>query len=342
VARMVRATKSNGSQLPATRHHQQLFSLPGRDPSYEAVRLDENHADVRAFIEAMWEEYRPYADTDFVEGSRNHDFQSRYWELYLGCSLIRLGCELASRLKGNRPSRSLNQGPDFRTLVPFGAWIEAVAPGVGTNEDAVPELPVGTANSVPDDEAKLRLLQAIRNKAKKRLTYVQNGLVAIGDCYVVAINTGKLPHVPDLDPPRIVRAVLGLGLPQVSVDRVSGAFSDAGFQSQPEILRRPSGSAVSTRVFLESEYSEHPNYAGYEGLSAVLSSNMNPFNTCEPFFDHTKFIVGDDYCLVHNPRAANPLPRGSLKVGREYWVDAAGVLQSKLWLQGRGRRSEST
>lgn len=224
------------SQMTQPKPSLLLFSAQGADSDYEALRLDPKHPNVRDFIEAMWEEYQPYADTDSLQGARNHDFRSRYWELY-----------------------------------------------------------------------------------------------------VVAVNTSKLPHVPDLDPPRIARAVLGLGLPEVSVDRVSGAFSDWRFQSQPQIVRRPSGKAVSTRVVLESRCAGHPDYAGYEGISAVLSSDMNPFNACEPWFDHTKFIIGDDYCLVHNPRAANPLPQGFLKVGREYWVGDEGVLKSNLWFKALQR-----
>ncbi len=95
--------------------------------------------------------------------------------------------------------------------------------------------------------------------------------------YVVAVNTGKIPDLPDLDPPRIVRAVLGLGFPEVSLDVNSDALSNWRYQPQDRIFKRSSAS-VSTRIFLDREQPDDPDHTRYEGLSAVLSSGMTPFN----------------------------------------------------------------
>jgi hypothetical protein len=200
------------------------------------------------------------------------------------------------------------------------------------------------ARGVPDDEAKLRLLHAIRDKAKQRLCFIKEGWVDPTNWYVVAVNIGKIPHVPDLDPPRIVRAVLGLGFPEVSMDVNSGALSNWRYQPQDRIFKRSSASSVSTRIFLDRKQPDYPDNTGYEGLSAVLSSGMTPFNSCEPWFDHSKFVLGDDYCIIHNPLAdkQNQLPLGFLKLGREYWLNDAGVLDSNLWFIDRAQRSETT
>jgi len=206
--------------------------------------------------------------------------------------------------------------------------------------DAVPEAEPGIAHAVPDDEAKLRLFSIVRDKAKDRLRFVADGCVDRSASYVIAVNTGRMPHVPDLEPPRIVRAMLGLGLPQVSMDLRSRALFDWRFQSQDNITRR-SGKrvSVSTRIFLDPEPSDSPDYAGYEGISGVLSSGITPF--CELWFDHSRFVLGDDFCLIHNPRAISRLPRGFLKVGREYWLDDdTGVLKCRVWFEDRARRGE--
>jgi hypothetical protein len=313
------------------------FSVQGKDERYEDLRVEPDCQEIHDFIEEMWTAYWPYADSDFLLKARNRDFQACYWEMYLGCSLLRQNMQIEPRTDRKRLWGSSDKGPDFKIVAPYTLWLEAIAPGVGTTEDAVPEAELGVARQVPDDEVKLRLLQAIRDKAKQRLGFIKEGWVDPTDCYVVAVNTGKLPHVPDLAPPRIVRAVLGLGFPQVSMDVNSGALSNWRYQPQGRIFKRSSASSVSTRIFLDREQPDDPDHTGYEGLSAVLSSGMTPFNSCEPWFDHNKFVIGDDYCIMHNPLASeqNQLPHGFLKCGREYWLNNAGVLDSKIWFKDR-------
>jgi hypothetical protein len=321
-----------------------FFSVQGKDERYEDLRVQPDCQEIHDFIEEMWKEYWPYADSDFLPKARNRDFQACYWEMYLGCSLLRQNMQIESRAERRRLWKSPDKGPDFKIVAPYRLWIEAIAPSAGTKEDTIPEAEPGVARGVPDDEAKLRLLHAIRDKAKQRLCFINEGWVDPTDWYVVAVNIGKIPHVPDLDPPRIVRAVLGLGFPEVSMDVHSGALSHWRYQPQDRIFKRSSASSVSTRIFLDREQPDHPDNTGYEGLSAVLSSGMTPFNSCEPWFNHSKFVLGDDYCLIHNPLAdkQNQLPLGFLKLGREYWLNDAGVLDSNLWFKDRAQRSETT
>ena len=311
-----------------------FFSVQGKDASYENLRSKSDCQEIHDFIEEMWEAYRPYEDSDFLPKARNHDFQACYWEMYLGCSLLRRNMKIEPREKRKERWGSTGQGPDFRILAPYPFWLETTAPGPGTGEDAVPEAEFGVVRDVPDDEVKLRLLQAIRDKAKQRLFFIQKGRIDPADCYVVAVNIGKIPHVSDLHTPRIVRAVLGWGSLEVSMNVKSGAFSDWRYQPQPHVLKR-SSEPVSTRILLDEEQSDHSDYVGYEGLSAVLSSEMEPFNSCEPWFDHNKYMIGDDYCIVHNPRATNPLPHGFLKCGGEYWLNEAKDLETNLWFKDR-------
>lgn len=83
--------------------------------------------------------------------------------------------------------------PDFEITSPIHYWLEAVTAERGTGNDAIPETPLGVVCSVPDDEAKLRILTAIRAKEIKRRTYLKDGIVGPGDCYVIAINLAKAP-----------------------------------------------------------------------------------------------------------------------------------------------------
>jgi len=71
---------------------------------------------------------------------------------------------------------------------------------------------------------------------------------------------------------------------------------------------------------------------------------MTPVNSCDPWFDHRKFVLGDGYCIIHNPLAdrQNQLPLGFLKLGGEYWLNDTGVMDSGLWFKDRAQRSETT
>ena len=117
--------------------------------------------------------------------------------------------------------------------------------------------------------------------------------------------------------------MLGIGFPEVSMDVNSGTLSNWRYQPQNQIFKQ-SAASVSTRIFLDREQSNDPDYAGYKGLIAILSSGMTPFNSCEPRFDHNKFVIGDDYCIIHNSLAdeQNQLPLGFLRLGREYLLNS--------------------
>ena len=313
---------------------ERFFAVQGNHPRYENLYSNADYQKIRDFIEEMWKEYWPYADSDFLQKAGNDDFQACYWEMYLGCSILRQNMQIEPREKRKERWGSPDQGPDFRILAPYNFWLEATSVEPGKGQDAVQEPEFGVVRDVPDDEVKLRFLHAIRKKAEKRLDYIKSGRIDPTDCYVVAVNIGKISHVPDLDPPRIVRAVVGYGLLEVSMNVDSGELSNWRCQHQVQVVKQ-SSAPVSTRIFLDPEQSDHPDYVGYEGLSAVLSSEMEPFNSCEPWFDHSKHMIGDDYCIVRNPRATNPLPHGFLKCGGEYWLNEAGDLKSKLWFKDR-------
>ncbi len=311
-----------------------FFAVQGNDARYENLRSNPDYQEIRHFIEEMWEDFFPYADLDFPVKARKDDFQACYWEMYLGCSLLRQNMQIEPREKRKERWGSPDQGPDFRILPPHPFWLEATTAEPGTGRDAVPEPKFNVVCDVPDDQIKLRILQAVRAKAKQRLDFIRKGWIDRTDCYVVAVNLGKIPHEPDLDPPRLVRAVSGFGLLEVSMDMNSGARSNWRYQPQDHIVKQ-SSAPVSTRIFLDPEQSDHPDYVGYEGLSAVLSSEMEPFKSCDPWFNHTKYVIGDDYCIVHNPRATNPLPHGFLPCGREYWLNKAGEWECKPWFKDR-------
>ena len=146
-----------------------FFAVQGKDTRYENLRSNADYQKIRDFIEEMWEEYWPYADSDFLAKARKDDFQACYWEMYLGCSLLRKNMQIEPREKRKERWGSPDQGPDFRILAPYNFWLEAITAEPGTGKDAVPEPKFNVVCDVPDDQIKLRIHQAISAKAKQRL-----------------------------------------------------------------------------------------------------------------------------------------------------------------------------
>ena len=305
-----------------------LFSGAGRDPYYENLRSLENQNVYRQFVDELWAEYEPYADTSFLSRARNHNFQSAYWEMYLGCSLLRERIPVETRKQRKEHLGGGNHGPDFKVGGANGYWLEATTPSAGTDADAVPPSKPGIVRDVPDEKAKLRILHALRDKARQRLEFIQKGLVNESDKYVIAVNLGSIPPLPDLHPPRLARTVFGLGYPEASLDLESGALLDIRYQEK-NILYKQSGAAIPSAFRKHRDFED----AGYEGIAAILSSSMTAFNSCQPWFDHNLYRMGDDYCIVHNPLAdkQHKLPLGFLPRGEEYWLNCRGDVESMSW-----------
>jgi len=155
------------------------FFRPGSVPDdrYRTLRDDEFPlvVEARQFVERLWAQCAPYLDSDLPVAAR-HDFQQRFWELYLAHALLENGVALTQR----NQRRVRRKGPDL--LASDGVtWIEAVLASPGTGADAVQEPEPGKAGWVPTDAIKLRLLNAIDAKLcqYKKLTFPLSDLKQI-------------------------------------------------------------------------------------------------------------------------------------------------------------------
>ena len=98
------------------------------DDIYIYLRDKPEHAQRRKFIESLWKRFHPYADSEFVNLIAS-DFQARFWEMYLACTLLDAGFSLHSR----------DAGPDIRVNTKGAPiWVEAIAPTAGSGPDAIP------------------------------------------------------------------------------------------------------------------------------------------------------------------------------------------------------------
>lgn len=265
--------------------------------------------DDKGNIEHMWSLYEPYADKNFLQKARKN-FHSRFWEMYLGYSLINK--KLPLTLYDNRKG-----GPDL--LISSGKlkiWLEAVAPTAGGGANVVPEIEIGVGSrAVPDEKIKLRYRSVIKEKYEKYHTYIKKQIILKDECYVIAVNGGAIPSAEkELDIPRIVRCVLPFGNEVIQIDINSLEVLDIHHQHQGTSYTE-SGSPVSTDIFFNSDY---------DGISAILFSNVDALNYPN--------YPGNDFVLIHNPVAKNPLPIGFIKLGREYWVENSTLKHSRHWI----------
>jgi hypothetical protein len=75
----------------------------------------------------MWATYQPYADPDFPQGFAR-DVDGRFWEMYLGCTLLESGRTLLPVIEGQRAGGQ----PDLCVIEGRRRiWIEAIAPDEG-------------------------------------------------------------------------------------------------------------------------------------------------------------------------------------------------------------------
>lgn len=281
------------SQSSALSDDMKLFQSSTNTPNkiYRNVR-DSDHpmmVDARQLCIDLWNRFEPYADENFITEIQR-DFSARFWEMDLTCFLMDLGKDVDCP----------KPGPDVK--VDRSIWVEAICPtqGAKNSPDRVPDIITGIARSVDSDLITLRYTAAIKEKHRKYLSYIEDGIIQESEPYIIALNSSQIPDARlELPMPRIVSAVLSIGSQFVQFDRESGEIVGGGYQYKGAV-RKKSGSDVPIDMFHNPEYS---------GVSAILYSCTDCCNRPEK--------NGAASILVHNPLAKNPINVGFLGVGKE-------------------------
>lgn len=266
----------------------------GNDPAYTALRDREDLKPYRDEVELLWTKFEPYSDRQFQREIRDN-FVSRYWEMYLGCSLLDQGKKLKKK-----PAK----GPDLAVDMEDGrtCWLEAVAPEEGAGIDAVPDM--GNGGWVPKDRILLRIRSAISDKYQKYREYIKDRVVGKNDPFLIGVNLNKIQFaMGDDDPPFIIQAVFPIGGLAAVVDTKTLDVVSQEYSHKPSVSK-DSGVQIPTNIFLDH---------GYEGISAVLYSTVNG---CR-YSGQQKH----DFKVVFNPMALNPLSNKWLTCSSVYWVE---------------------
>ena len=271
------------------------FFTPGPcgDQDYEQVRDLPQARECRRLVEELWQDYAPYSDPNCLSDARNH-FHQRFWEMYLCVTMLKRGFVI---------EQAGGEGPEFSTTIgERKVWFEAIAPLVGSGPDRVLKLEMGKLNWPSPEPVLMRYTAALSEKLRKYQECRAKGIVSERDGYVVAINANKIPNACFVSLlsllPYYVQAFLPFGTYTVTINPRTSEKVDEHYQYRNEV-KKQSGSAVSTQPFLDP---------AYVGISAVIHSISNVAG----YACSTK-KWGDDFEVLHNPMAANPLPYDALR-----------------------------
>lgn len=268
----------------------------GADPEYLAIRDHERWHDIRVCLEAMWERFRPYADSNYLDQFwREGHFNARVWEMRLGCCLLDAGQKFSST----------DLGPDFSLTAP-PVHIEAIAPEPSDPiRAALRELRADSYASMPVDEIVLRFTSAIAAKRQKHRAWVEKKVISPDEPYVIALSGTKFgPGILDPEQPLVLYPLFGIGAMTAKLNgEVISSIEFAPGLSRP----KPGGAAVDNFLFRPFEYDGSEPSA--KEVSALVFSDRN--FRCEP----GRY---DDMVVIHNPVAHVPIPDGLLPFGREY------------------------
>lgn len=282
-----------------------LFDLyPMFDKGYVCAGASTTHQRTKKWLEELWGQYEPYADTHFSSEFKRQ-FSQRCWELYLGSVLLN------RRFKLEKPQRS---GPDFkiRDQRTGGAvWIEAIAVNKGDSNDRVPDIVYNQVVNVPTREILLRIASGIRTKHEVYTGKYLGRAIKETEPFVIALNKGELEY-GDAFMPNILKVVFGIGDPVVRM-RVNGRAVKKPTQSwsQRYAIHNHNDQPVSM-LFFENEL--------YSGISAVIYSHLRATDC-----PRHPSQMGESFVIVHNPLAKNPLPVGFFPFGDEYSVTGAHI-----------------
>jgi type I restriction enzyme S subunit len=273
-----------------------LFSNPADNPckDYLVIRDNPRFTEVKKSLNEMWPRYKNWADTNFQK-ELSTNFQQRFWEMYLGNTLLENGFKLLKR--------EIQEGPDFHILKSGkDIWFEAVVPNSGMADDAVPPIEEFNFDTpISEEKIVLRFTNAIMEKYKKLLVYTSKGIIKNGDIFIIAINGRGIQLNMTEDPiPLILKAIYPVGDPIVNIDLLSNEKISENFELRFGI-KKSSGTPIPTDTFLNDKFS---------GISGLLYSNV--------IFFELHNTPGSEFDLIDNHIAKNHFEKDWLKQGK-YW-----------------------
>jgi hypothetical protein len=264
------------------------------DAAYLNIRDNPYFSETKIYLEDLWSRYQHLADRHFLTDAPNH-FHQRFWEMYLGCALLKRGFQL---------TRVSSEGLEYYfTVNGRKIWVEAVAPGPGEGNARVPEYQATDEMSeVPVEKILLRITSVIDAKLKAYHAAVRKSLIKADEQFLLAINTRGIPDWPLAgEMPYFIKALLPFGHHSFVIGNDANKAQAASHTYRSHILKSTS-SPVSTTWFLEQVATP---------MIAVLHSSVDCFNHCGD-------SLGLDFDVLHNPRVESGFPNELFRWARQF------------------------
>jgi hypothetical protein len=285
------------------------------DPLYVCLASRVDFEKERQWIESMWMEYQEakLADRNFASAFKVQCYQ-RTWELYLGITLHKKW-----GLQSGSKSKRESGGPDFKTIhnangVTQTVWIEATVATKGDSSDRVPEMEFGKVGDLPEDKMLLRLTTRLDAKYKEYCSYVKQGIIGTNDPYIVAINRSALQYL-DAQIPLILKCLFRLEHQALFIkSKKSGLKATESFWTTRDHIAKEKRSDPEE---IPMDFFDDP---GHSGISAIIYVETDIINS--PALPEE---MGDNFTIVLNPYAKNPLPEELLIFGN-IWKKEEGYI----------------
>ena len=271
-----------------------LFGVKGAnlDRGFENLKAAELPIEqqLRALLQEMWARYEPYADPDFRQGFAR-DVDGRFWEMYLGCTLLEAGRTLLPvvdrQREGGQPDLCVVE--DGRRI-----WIEAITPDEGAPgpDQIVRPVPInegGGLVAAPIRQAQLRTSGAFWTKAQKIGRYIEQGAIAPEGTRIIAISASRFGvYVAEQPLPLIMTTLFPIGDAYITIDRETSDVLEEGFHAAPLIHRERN--PIPRTAFLDERFTDISGVIWSRVALGNLSRQVRPIT------------------YVHNPLAQVPLP----------------------------------
>lgn len=268
-----------------------LDSNPHLDSYYVAtVCIPER----RKMIEAMWELFEPYSDSNSPDKARKYGFHAFSWEVLIGWFLRTKGIDL----KGHE-----DFWPDVITDKPHiyieCAIVEKWKEGL---PDSVPKRRILVVSEIPVRQILIRISQAISNKVLQYNLWKDKDWFLPSVPYVLALNLGELEQPEWLyNMPFIVSTVFAIWDP--SIHRITSEVT----WWERRVVYKTNGSPVSVDFFLNPKYSF---------ISWIIATSRHVID----------WEVLSDMVYVANPLATNPIDTSTFSFMKCWIVDENGQL----------------
>ncbi len=257
----------------------------------------------RKMLEWMYQECKDVLDKKF-KSQIKADFSASFAELYFAAT---------TRIRyGHKIKHLADFGPDFY-FPDFNLHCEVTSIKNGNSEfNSVPVFDDGVVHSYPEDKVILRLTGAIDQKLAKIKEYIKCGLISDEQPVLIFISANgmseRLPMHPEGGYPQIVKAVLPLGDQTFWLDPLTLQCSSVTYAWRDSVSKVKAGGfeSIDTSLFL-SEKSSCISAIAYSYATALDGDGVSDF--------------GNDFLVIHNPMARNPLSLGFFKTGKQYLVD---------------------